>query len=105
MRDSYRDTYDIVMDESKNPLQRLPKAQRFQLMVFLSLMWTTVFCLAIGSYAFWGELVLGHVVLAAGVLITGLTFRTVNKPTHRDLFQRNDGTTKYDDIWGGSTRQ
>ena len=63
------ESYDVVMSESKNPLQRLPKTQRFQVMVFLSVMWTTVFYLAIGSYGFWGELVLGHVALATGVLI------------------------------------
>ena len=96
-----RDSYDVVMDASKNPLQGLPKAQRFQIMVFLSVMWTTVFCLAIGSYGYWGELVLGHVALATGVLITGLTFREVNKRTHGDLYRGKDGTAKYDDIWGG----
>ena len=96
-----RETYEVVMDESKNPLQGLPKAQRFQAMVFLSVMWTTIFCLAIGSYAYWGELLLGHVALATGVLITGLTFRAVNQRTHRDMYQGNDGTVKYDDIWGG----
>jgi hypothetical protein len=89
-----RESYELVMDEKKNPLQRLPKAQRFQVMVFLSSMWTTVFCLAIGSYAYWGELILGHVALGSGVLITALTFRTVSKRTHRDLDQGNDGTAK-----------
>jgi hypothetical protein len=80
-----RETYEAVMNENKNPLRRLPKAQRFQIMVFLSAMWTTVFCLAIGSYGFWGELLLGHVALAMGVLITGLTFKQVNKRTGREL--------------------
>ena len=74
-----RDTYAVIMDESKNPLQGLPKAQRFQIMTFLSVMWSSLFCLAIGSYAYWGELVVGHVAVAAGVVLTGLTFRQVNK--------------------------
>jgi len=95
-----RDSYEVVMDENKNPLQLLPKAQRYQLMVFLSVMWTTVFCLAIGSYAYWGELILGHVALASAVLITGLTFRAVKQRTHRDLYRGRDGTAKYDDVWG-----
>lgn len=96
-----RESYELVMDEKKNPLQRLPKAQRFQVMVFLSAMWSTVFCLAIGSYAYWGELILGHVALGSGVLITALTFGTVSRRTRRDLYQGNDGTAKYDDISGG----
>ena len=58
MRDP-RDPYEVVMNENKNPLQRLPKAQRFQIMVFLSCMWTTVFCLAIGSYGYWGDVITG----------------------------------------------
>ena len=48
-------------------------------MVFLSLMWSTVFCVAIGSWAYWGELVIGHLAVALGVILTGLTFRSVNK--------------------------
>ena len=78
-----RDTYSVIMDERKNPLQGLPKAQRFQIMTFLSVMWSSLFCLAIGSYAFWGELVVGHVAVAAGVVLTGLTFRQVNKQNQR----------------------
>jgi hypothetical protein len=84
MEDFMRDTYAVIMDESKNPLQGLPKAQRFQIMTFLSVMWSSLFCLAIGSYAFWGELVVGHVAVAAGVVLTGLTFRQVNKQSQRN---------------------
>ncbi|MGB0575120.1 MAG: hypothetical protein ACPGPC_03050 [Alphaproteobacteria bacterium] len=79
-----REQYSIVMDESKNPLQSLPKPQRFQVMVFLSLMWTTVFCVAIGSYTYWGELVAGHLAVALGVALTGLTFHSARKPTQSD---------------------
>jgi len=84
MKDSYKDSYEVVMNDSKNPLRRLPKVQRFQIMVFLSLMWSTVFCVAIGSYAFWGELVLGHLALAFGVLVTGVTFKVVDRRTRID---------------------
>ena len=79
-----QDSYSVVMDESKNPLQGLPKAQRFQIMTFLSVMWSSLFCLAIGSYAYWGELVVGHVAVAAGVVLTSLTFRQVNKQRQRN---------------------
>ncbi len=69
--------YSLVMDDDQNALRALPKPQRFQVMVFLSLMWSTVFCVAIGSWAYWGELVIGHLAVAVGVAITGLTFRAV----------------------------
>ncbi len=84
MENFVKDTYSVIMDENKNPLQELPKAQRFQIMTFLSVMWSSLFCLAIGSYAYWGELVVGHVALAAGVVLTGLTFRPVNKQRHHN---------------------
>ena len=71
--------YSVVMNDDQNPLNALPKPQRFQVMVFLSLMWSTVFCVAIGSWAYWGELVIGHLAVALGVILTGLTFRSVNK--------------------------
>ena len=79
-----RDQYSVVMDENENPLQALPKPQRFQAMVFLSLMWTTVFCVAIGSWAWWGELVVGHLAVALGVVITGLTFTSTKKSMQSD---------------------
>ena len=96
-----RDLFASVMNENKNPLQSLPKIQRYQIMVILSLMWSTIFSVAIGSWYWWGELVIGHVAVATGVLFTGLTFRAARKRTHRDMYRDKDGTARYDDIWGG----
>ena len=93
-------SYQILMDDSKNPLQGLPKPQRFQLMVMLSCMWSTIFCVAIGSWLWWGELVLGHVAVAIGIVFTSMTFGAARKKTHRDLYRASDGTSRYDDIWG-----
>ena len=95
-----REPYEFVMDENKNPLQRLPKLQRFQIMVVLSLMWSTIFSVAIGSWLWWGELVIGHVAVAIGILLTSMTFGAVRKQTHRDMYRESDGTARYDDIWG-----
>ena len=96
-----REPFDLVMNENKNPLQSLPKIQRYQIMIILSIMWTTVFCVAIGSWYWWGELVVGHVTLATGFLITGLTFRAARQQSHRDKYRDKAGTARYDDIWGG----
>ena len=93
-------SYQVLMDENKNPLQSLPKTQRFQIMVMLSCMWSTIFCVAIGSWFWWGELVLGHVAVALGIAMTRMTFSAVRTKTHRDLYRSSDGTTRYDDIWG-----
>ncbi|MGB0575105.1 MAG: hypothetical protein ACPGPC_02970 [Alphaproteobacteria bacterium] len=96
-----QDLFATVMNENKNPLQSLPKIQRYQIMVILSLMWSTIFSVAIGSWYWWGELVIGHVAVATGVLFTGLTFRAARKKTHRDMYRATDGSARYDDIWGG----
>ncbi len=96
-----REQYDAIMNENKNPLQRLPKSQQFQIMTFLSMMWTTVFCVAFSAWAWWGEILIGHVAVALAVVVTGLTFRSAKNRSHRDLYQRQDGTARYDDLWGG----
>ncbi len=93
--------YRAIMDSDENPLQVLPPAQRFQIMVLLSVMWTTVFCTAAGAWFWYGELMIAHVLVALGVLLTGLTFRRASTVgTHRDHPNR-DGTARYDDVWGG----
>ncbi|MAJ92928.1 MAG: hypothetical protein CBC23_007490 [Rhodospirillaceae bacterium TMED63] len=62
------------MNENKNPLTTPPKAQRFQLIVVVYVMWTTIVYLGMGSWRRWRELVVVHVGVAVGVLITDLTF-------------------------------
>ena len=96
-----KEQISLVMDSNKNPLQSLPKTQRFQIMVLLSVMWSSVFCLAFGSWFWWGELVIGHVAVIVAIGITSLTFSLAKKKSHRDLYRSKDGTTRYDDIWGG----
>jgi hypothetical protein len=37
-------------------------------------MWATIFCGAAGAWLWYGELVTLHVLVAAGFLVTGVTF-------------------------------
>jgi len=95
-----RSMYRAIMDSDNNPLKNLPPAQRFQVMVFLSIMWTTIFCAGAGAWLWYGELVFLHVLVAFGFLATGLTFhRASSVATYRD-HPRKDGTARYDDVWG-----
>jgi len=71
--------YRAVMDSSVNPLRALPVAQRFQLMLFLSIMWTTIFCVSAGAWMWYGELIVFHVLVLAGIVITGLVFRQASR--------------------------
>ena len=93
--------YSSVMDSNHNPLSKLPAMQRFQIMTYLGLMWTTIFCLGTGTWLWYGHLVALHVGVALGFLITGWTFHAAQKTrTYRD-HPRKDGTARYDDVWGG----
>jgi hypothetical protein len=96
-----RTAYRAIMDSDRNPLRGLPKAQRFQVMAVLSFMWSTIFSLGIGTWAWFGELVTLHLLVALGTVITGWTFSTMRRQTPRDLYVRQDGTGAHDDIWGG----
>lgn len=92
--------YRLILDSSKNPLRVLPPPQQFQVMTYLGLMWTVIFCAAFGTWYWLGGLVLSHVLLALGFAITGWTFRSAQKMIgHRD-YPREDGTARYDDLWG-----
>lgn len=90
-----------VMDPNVSPLRHLPAAQRFQVTCMLGTMWTLIFCLSAGAWSYYSSLALFHVLMASGVLITGLTFRAASRKakTHRD-YPLPDGGARYDDIWG-----
>ena len=76
--------YGNVMDPQKNPLGRLPKAQRFQIMVILAFMWSVFFSVGIGTWAWFGELVVMHTLVLVGILVTGWTFQNAGSFTLRD---------------------
>jgi hypothetical protein len=66
--------YARIMDADRNPLWRLPPAQRFQTMIYLAIMWTTIFCAAFGLWFWYGELIVAHMLVAFGFVLTSTTF-------------------------------
>jgi hypothetical protein len=72
------------------------------MMTILSVMWTTIFCASVGAWMMYGQLVAAHLLVLIGILFTGLTFRGTErvKASYRD-YPREDGTARYDDVWGG----
>ena len=71
--------YNNIMNSNKNPLSALPPAQRMQAMIILSVMWSTIFSLSTGAWLFYGELVVGHVLVIVGIGITAMTFHDASK--------------------------
>ena len=101
-----RSYYDLVMNPETNPLKDLRPQQKFQLMVYLSMMWTAVFCLSFGAWSYYGELVVGHILCALGIVVTAMVFTRARGDggrqrvrTYRDA-TRFDRTPRYDDVWG-----
>jgi hypothetical protein len=94
-----RSFYRLVMNPDLNPLSKLPRAQSYQIMIYLSLMWTAIFCAATGAWLWYGELIVGHAIVALGVLVTGFTFHRANR---RGIYRNHpleDGTARYEDTW------
>ena len=93
--------FDLVMDPQRNPLRHVPPAQRFQAMLLLSVMWTTIFTAAVGIWYAYDELLVGHLLVLTGIAITAHVFRggTAKRVTYRDC-PREDGSARYDDVWG-----
>ena len=79
------DPYRAIMDPTINPLTNLPASQRFQIMVYLGTMWTVIFCVGTGAWLWFGQLVILHLLVALGLLVTGLTFRSASNERIRVL--------------------
>ncbi len=67
--------YKMIMDSEANPLKDLHKPRRFQIMIVLSFMWTTIFCFSLGAWFWFDELMFAHVAALLGIAITAMTFR------------------------------
>ena len=98
-----RNWWDLVMDPEQNPLQRLPRMVKFQLMMYLSVLWCMIFTVWTGWIMFLGPSMAAHVIILIGVFFTAKIFHDASdpRPSHRDLYKDDDGCVKYDDIWGG----
>ena len=108
-----RHTYRLIMDPEDNALRVLPRMVRFQYMLILSYIWSTVFTIWVGSAFLLWPAVLGHTAVLIAIFFTADVFRLVSKDgspgaaprvrthNHRDAMRDwRDGTVLYDDIWG-----
>ena len=67
--------WDATMNESKNPLRRLPLTTAHMLMQVLAWMWSSIFSLAVGSYFVFGVSVIAHALIIAGIVVTLFVFQ------------------------------
>ena len=72
----FKSAWNTIMNADQNPLLRLPKTTRFQLMTTLAVMWSAIFCISAGLFTWIPEFVFGHVILLLlGIFGTGFIFR------------------------------
>ena len=82
------DAATILFDDSKNDLRALPKTVRLQLLMSLSIVWSTVFSIWVFetivavSYG-WGGLVLGHLLAIIATYYTFLSFKNVKEKSRK----------------------
>lgn len=64
----FKTSWQSVMDPNLNALKGLPKPVKFQLMVTLALMWSSIFCTSVGILNWLPGYVFAHV----GLILVGL---------------------------------
>jgi hypothetical protein len=68
--------WEVVMDETKNPLRNLSLQAAHMVMQILAWMWCTIFSIAIGGYVVFGITAIGHSLIIAGIVVTLMVFRS-----------------------------
>jgi hypothetical protein len=82
LNSTLRRLYQVVMNPEVSSLRYLPVQQRMQVMVALGTMWTLIFTVSTGAWLYFGYLLAAHMLIPAGVLITGITFRFAEGREH-----------------------
>lgn len=81
--------WDVIMDESKNPLRNLTIQTAHMLMQLLAWMWSTIFSLAIGSYVVFGVTSVGHSLIIAGIFVTMVVFRNAETNNRKQAIEHS----------------
>jgi hypothetical protein len=80
MREWIYDSWNVVMDDKRNPLSSIPDfSTRHMIMQVLAWMWCIVFGLMVGSWTVFGVSAIGHVLLLGAIAVTVGTFETAKR--------------------------
>jgi len=80
MREFIYNSWTAVMDDSRNPLSRIPDTMtRHLIMQVLAWMWCIVFSFYVGSFVVFGISAVAHVALLAAIVLTVATFETAKR--------------------------
>ena len=80
MREFIVNSWNLVMDDRRNPLSHIPDMQtRHVVMQLLAWMWCNIFSISIGSMTVFGVSALAHSLFIGGIIFTIATFETAKR--------------------------
>ena len=80
MREFIVNSWNLVMDDRRNPLSHIPDMQtRHVVMQLLAWMWCIIFSISIGSMTVFGVSALAHSLFIGGIIFTIATFKTAKR--------------------------
>ena len=80
MREWIYNSWNLVMDDKRNPLSAIPDTSvRHMIMQVLAWVWCIAFAMMVGSWTVFGISAVGHVFLIAAIVITVGTFETAKR--------------------------
>ena len=80
MREFIFNSWNMIMDDSRNPLSNIPDMQtRHVVMQLLAWMWCIIFSISIGSMTVFGVSALAHSLFIGGIIFTIATFETAKR--------------------------
>ena len=93
MKDFIIDNWNVVMDDTRNPLSNIPNtATRHMIMQVLAWMWCIIFGMVVGSWYAGMISLVGHMLLLAAIAMTVATFETAKrKPNVFNVSLRGKG--------------
>ena len=80
MREFIVNSWNLVMDDRRNPLSHIPDMQtRHVVMQLLAWMWCIIFSISIGSMTVFDVSALAHSLFIGGIIFTIATFETAKR--------------------------
>ena len=96
MRELVFNSWNLIMDDRRNPLSNIPDMQtRHVVMQLLAWMWCIIFSLSVGSITVFIIIAIAHTLLIGGLILTVATFETAKRRPEIFSLRLEHGTVGY----------
>ena len=96
MRELVFNSWNLIMDDRRNPLSNIPDMQtRHVVMQLLAWMWCIIFSLSVGSITVFSISAIAHSLLIGGLILTVATFETAKRKPATFNLRLEQGTVGY----------